>query len=771
MSNPPNGRNAAPPGLELLDAAAAAPQGEPAAPPPPSLSTEQLATLTALDATLRADPGRLHDPDVLAALRLAKLHDPAAWLRAEAALRRRKLLPAAVTALASLEAANDDRPAPEPAARTRTAVRSAGPYRASEHETWREAADGSGEPVTLASFAAVIVAEECHDDGSGDPRNVLRVEARAVDRVATVEVAARDFPSLAWAEEALGTRCVIAVGNNNRSHMANAIKRLSGDPARVTRYLQTGWRQIDGAWFYLHAGGAIGADGPTDAVSVNLSGELLRFKLPPPLEGEALRAAFLETLAILEAGPLTLTMPLLGAVGLAPLARLESTIWLSGGSGAGKSSLASLAQRFVGQSMEANALPGTWASTGNATAGLLFHAADSIVCVDDYAPQGDAGTVAKLRGTVDRVVRGIGNGSDRQRMKADGTLRKPTPPRALVISTGEDVPGLQSARARTVILEVTREETIGNPAAKAAFRRADDAARRGLFAGAFASYVHFLAGRLDNVREEAARRIAAHALELDGSAAHARTAPAVARLQAGLGAWLSWGESIGALDAAGTTTLLDSAATTFRAVARAQSVHDRDADPASRFVALLSDALVTGSAYVETIAGEKPADARSWGWSNVDPTTGRPRGTSKMIGFVDDAALYLLPGPAFEAAAERARASVPLTLTTRTVGKRLAEAGLLVSREESRGVLTVRRKIGGTRVELWHLQARALLDRAGADDAPPADDGEAPQSVEEPAQPAHVLRSLEIGTVVGRFRGSGGRSWACRSTTESSMNR
>ena len=55
----------------------------------------------------------------------------------------------------------------------------------------------------------------------------------------------------------------------------------------------------------------------------------------------------------------------------------------------------------------------------------------------------------------DRLFRGQGNHAGRLRMRSDGGLRPAKPPRALTLSTGEDVPKGQSLRARLLVLEVS----------------------------------------------------------------------------------------------------------------------------------------------------------------------------------------------------------------------------------------------------------------------------------------------------------------------------
>ena len=109
--------------------------------------------------------------------------------------------------------------------------------------------------------------------------------------------------------------------------------------------------------------------------------------------------------------------------------------------------------------------------------------------------------------------------------------------------------------------------------------------------------------------------------------------------------------------------------------------------------------------------GGAPDEADRWGWQlvivgagNQEREVWRPRG--ERIGWLDADDLFLDPESAFAAVQKLARdqgTSVPIK--QRTLWKRLAEQGHLVSRDRARGTNTVRRTIGGRRLEVIHLKA------------------------------------------------------------------
>jgi hypothetical protein len=226
-------------------------------------------------------------------------------------------------------------------------------------------------------------------------------------------------------------------------------------PHRVI-YGHLGWRKIGDHWVYLHAGGAIGADGLVNGIEVLPPEALARYVLPTPPVGEMLRRAVKASLSLLRFGKSRVAFPLLAAVYRAVLGTVDFAVHLMGQTGAFKSEVAALLQQHFGLEMDARHLPVSWASTANSLESIAFSAKDVLLTVDDFAPSGNAADVARLHREAERLLRAQGNAAGRQRMRADGTLRPAKPPRGLILSTGEDVPRGQSLRARQLILEVSK---------------------------------------------------------------------------------------------------------------------------------------------------------------------------------------------------------------------------------------------------------------------------------------------------------------------------
>jgi hypothetical protein len=127
----------------------------------------------------------------------------------------------------------------------------------------------------------------------------------------------------------------------------------------------------------------------------------------------------------------------------------------------------------------------------------------------------------------------------------------------------------------------------------------------------------------------------------------------------------------------------------------------------------LSAALASGRAHVANSVGSAPETPERWGWQLKTVGTGpstrddwQPQG--HRIGWVDDQDLYLEPEASFAAAQELAKEQgESLPITPHTLRRRLKEKGFLLSRDERRKKLTVRKTLPGTRREVLHLALSA----------------------------------------------------------------
>jgi hypothetical protein len=557
--------------------------------------------------------------------------------------------------------------------------------------------------AALCNFSAHIVEDRDHDDGAEKTR-VLAVEGNLDDGtpLPRVEITAESFPRMEWVVPAWGSRAVIYAGMGKREHLRAALQLLSGKVQRRTVYAHTGWRKIGDSWFYLHAGGAIGRDGLVADVPVLLPEPLQRFDLPAPPQGEALVDAVRASLGLLRLGPHRVTFPLLAAPYRSVLGDCDFSEFLDGPSGSFKTEAAALVQQHFGATMDARHLPGNWASTSNSLEGLAFAAKDAVLVVDDFSPSGSSADVQRSHRDADRLLRGQGNGAGRQRMRADATLRPPKPPRGLVLCTGEDIPRGQSLCARVFFQNVSPgdlgpQPPAPNPTLTACQRDAN----AGKYAQALAGFLRWLAPQYGAVRA----RIQAEAAELrdralaDGQ--HARTPAIVGSLAVGFRYLLEFARSIGAVSASEREELWERGWRAFREAAAASGSNSAIAEPAGLFLRLTSAAVSSGRAHLANADGDPPPEAKRWGWRRQG-SDWEPQG--RRIGWVNDDGVYLEPEAAYaEACGLAHQQGESFPVAARTLRRRLNDKGLLITTEQGRGKLTVRRTLEGTRREVLHV--------------------------------------------------------------------
>jgi len=598
-------------------------------------------------------------------------------------------------------------------------------------------------PTRLTNFVASIISNVEIDYGDGEePIREYDIEAYLADRKFRFRIPASRFPGMQWVGEHLGAEAVLSAGFGNKDHARAAIQILSPDIQRRRIFGHLGWRKIDDAWVFLHADGAIGQNGqPSEEKLVsggvsqaseskgnNDSGgqngqdgqsqergvqigsddvalpiELRSIKLPAPPQGEALRAAIRSCLKIPDLAPETVTVPLFIAPFRTVLGGVDFSLHQAGPTGARKTELVALAQQHFGCEMDARSLPANWESTDNALEALAFVTKDSILVIDDFAPTGTPADVQRLHRKADRVMRGQGNRSGRQRMRSDITLRAGKPPRGLILSTGEDVPNGQSLRARMLVSHLPGDSVDLNLLTQC---QAD--ARAGLYSQALAGFIQWLAPQYEEIQGSLQTEIARIRDSLLTSGQHPRTSDIIASLGHGLEVFLSYALEVGAIDEGQAEELRQRCWKALREAGADQAQLQADAEPTSKFLELLSAAITSGRAHVADEKGNEPPNPQAWGWrknTHVDLSPG-----GRLVGWIDGDDLYLDAESAYAAAQGMGREGAnSISISSLELRKRLAEKGLLKSFEKARGY-RIRKSLQGKRRTVLHISAAPLLE-------------------------------------------------------------
>ena len=592
---------------------------------------------------------------------------------------------------------------------------SAGPYAIRDGRIGTVKRTNDGEIWTpLANFTARIAEEVIADDGLSE-RGELVIHGALPGGAAlpTARVPLSRFESMNWVTAKWGARAVVTAGQGSRDKLREAIQLLSSNLVHRSEFTHAGWREIDGGWRYLTGTTVIGPDGPVSGVCVQLDGTAGSIALPEPPEGTDLQAAIEIVLTVLDLAPDRVTVPLLGAALRAPLNELASadlTLFLAGPSGVFKSELAAVIQRFFGTSFDRLNVPATWAATANYLERVAFDFKDAILLIDDFAPAGTPLDVRRYHATADRVIRGAGTATGRGRMQADGTTRPALPPRALILSTGEDVPTGHSIRARMLVVDVERGDVN-----KECLSRFQVEPYRSAPARATAGYIRWLAPRLEAIRAELPTQQTTMRAEFAGAGVHPRTPDLLVSLALGWRLWLRFAVETGGLTTDDAEQLWQRIYASLTAAGRIQADHQTGEEPSRRFFDLLSAAIASGGAYVAGPTGNEPDTPIAWGWRERTIGTGdnvrnewQPRGD--CVGWVDEDNLYLEATAAYVAAQRIGQtAGTTLAVQPRTLWKRLDEAGLLLTTERSRNTRTVRKVLAGRRRDVIHVSSQSLL--------------------------------------------------------------
>jgi hypothetical protein len=440
-----------------------------------------------------------------------------------------------------------------------------------------------------------------------------------------------------------------------------------------------------------------------------------------------LRAAIRASLGLLDLGPDRVTFPLLAAVYRAVLGETDFGIHLAGPTGNYKSEAAALAQQHFGPGLDARHLPMSWSSTGNALEGLAFVTKDCLVVADDFCPTGSAADVQRAHKDADRLFRGQGNRSGRQRMRADGSLRPHKPPRGLILSTGEDTPRGQSLRARLLVVEISPGDLGPQPPdPNPTLTACQKDAAEGKYARALAGFARWLAPRYEAVRGRLRAEMAELRDQARGDGQHARTPGIVADLALGLHYFLDYAEAAGAITGAERAALWRRGWAALAEAGGAQATHLDAAEPAGLFLRLLSAALAGGYAHVAAEDGGAPRDPQRWGWKSEEYNAGDGAGTRHKpqgvcVGWLADDELYLEPDASYAAVQRIARdQNESFALAAHTLRRRLKERRLLASTDVARGKLTVRKTLQGERREVLHVVWPSVSSAPKSD---AADDG------------------------------------------------
>jgi len=576
--------------------------------------------------------------------------------------------------------------------------------------------------ILLGNFQAEILEEITYDDGA-EKKKFYEITGtdHVGNKLPTLTVPAEKFNHLSWISE-WGSVVIIEPGYSYKDHLRCAIQKHSNNIEYRTIYGHTGWRCIDGEWYYLHHGGAICEDGNIEDIEVDLSNKLNSstnnrfdsYRFDKCLSGESLKNSIRSVFSVLQLAPYTVTYPILSAVFTSVLNQIISTdisFFIVGRTGCQKTELCAIVQSFFGKGFNASTLPANWSSTANSLEKQAYLIKDAVLVVDDFAPSGTRYDVDSLHKSAERLFRGVGNRSGRGRMKADGGFQITYFSRGLIFSSGEDIPRGQSLRSRILIVELSTGDVDLEK-----LTVAQQQASNGVFADSMASFLQWLAPRLDDLKERVKSRHKYYRNYFRNlQIVHDRTPDNFAILAVGLEYFLQYAYDVGAISEADVGDYTKNFLDVCGELLRSQEQHLSTEDP-----------VLTGHAYISNINnGKQPEhNSNSYGWIQDGSgmyTSWKPRG--ELIGYVDEknGDMYLLSESTYSVIRGFcSQQGNNLGTSAPTLWKRLWERRLLASIDQNQSA--IRKTILGNRIRVLHFKISALLSLS----SPPSPDS--PQS-------------------------------------------
>jgi hypothetical protein len=484
--------------------------------------------------------------------------------------------------------------------------------------------------TVLMSLAARIVAitiVENEADPTANPNPLLDIEIavpgadgkvsthRSTCQSSVLENLARWLDTL---PEGVGVSTYRPTSPGDRGAVVNAIRTCRADETEVIRaWPRIGWVVADGVLHYLYSGGSIipGGDDmsvrghlPSTVSIINFTGRGVY-----PEQRRSGAKASIDNLATL-ADP-TPWYALLGAVGLGALGpQPHAAVGLVGKQSTGKSGLLQTATAFLspGFAYSKQLMGQVDGSTDTAIDLLLDPHANSFVLVDDLHPVSGRFHQEKQTNAVDMLLRRAHGASGRRRGKLDrdtGAVseapKSDTSPVVLLSMEPEVITNLaNSGIDRMLTINVTRESTFK----KDQFHAFAETGKDGRLAHAYAGYIRWLAdvittGAFDGVEQwledhgeqawptdaqsafdswcdfvaESRNRLASEIAEYTPKGTSTRANLVVSGLITGLGYWLSYCESTGAIDAGEADRLFnDGAALLVKAICEHTHIHMDD---------------------------------------------------------------------------------------------------------------------------------------------------------------------------------------------------
>jgi hypothetical protein len=482
---------------------------------------------------------------------------------------------------------------------------------------WKQTNNGTV-PIRLANFTAKIEEEILEDDGVEVAHRYVLKGQMADRSLPATDVPASSFAGLNWIPK-WGSQAIIEPGQSIKDFVRHAIQVTSTDAKKSTRYTHTGWREIDGTWVFLSAGGGIG----TDNVTVKLSPEMSRYALPlqPENELEAIRAS----LSFLDIGNRDVTLPLLAQTYLSALTSLIDPMpnfsgYLYGQTGTFKTTLSLVQLSHFGDFSTISNLP-NFDDTANSLEKRAFILKDVLTVLDDYHPSQSRGDAMHKEQIAQRIIRAYSNRTARGRLNADTTDKGRYSPRGFLQVTGEEIISLPSTLARVFVVEI-------QPGDIDIKKLTSLQGRAHLLPHAMCSFIRWGRDHMEEIRANFPQRFRELRSQSSTDGSHRKLPEQIAFLRYALELVIGWMLDKKILSDKGANSLAEEGWNVFTRLSERHSQRIADDNPIKLFEEIMESLFTQGKVRLEyrTISGHAYGAAEG-----------------ALIGYYDEQYVYMMP--------------------------------------------------------------------------------------------------------------------------------
>lgn len=541
------------------------------------------------------------------------------------------------------------------------------------------------EYTLLSNFYAEIKKEITIRDGITEKCQMVIVGGNETRSFKEITIPSEQFASLSWVMKHWGANAVISPEAGTPADLRTAIQLMSTDIEQVDVYQHTGWTVIDDKNVFLHCKGGISAKGFDASIVVDMPKDMSKYSLPDITSRtiDERKADWTNSLSLIHMCDTAKSTPLLAATYRAAIGSSDFAVHCTGKSGSFKSEVASLMQCHFGIQMDARNLPGSWNGTANSLEAKAFRAKDCLFVVDDFIPVGSQWQVQQYQKSADQLIRGQGNQQGRSRLTDVSSLQETMYPRGLVLSTGEDTPEGQSLRGRMLIIELSKGDVKPDKLTEAQKRRES-------YPRAMAGFIQWLADMKDEKTEYfRSRRIEIRDANL--GVGHTRTPAMIGDLVAAAEMFLTYGESIDAIDSEDMKPLLAIFNDSIVSTAADQTRFIEESDPAESFISVMRNVLMARTCHLKNINGGQPRKPELVGWKeDRSGSVYQYSACGSQIGWVDEEKDIILLDADVGYETLRSKSGGRISITATTLWKRLKESDLLAQTDHTRKRNTVR---------------------------------------------------------------------------------